>query len=110
MKNLNTVPEIKEYLDGVIGRSNHHAPNVGKISNVLMSKVLHKNTGDISVRTYASKTANILWFHVNDRSYSMSFNHQTSKIDLSNRSTKVLVDSFDDSSSFHHIDAVFDTL
>ena len=87
---------LQQYLNGVIMRVEHHAPNVIHIAFALIGGVIWKATGDIVVREYNGSPANILWMPVKDKKYCFMFNHNTWVIEVRERTSngKILA-SFD---------------
>jgi len=83
---INTLDQIQQYLDGVAGRANHHAPNVTDVALTLAGAVLWRTTEDIEVRTYNGNMANLLWFHVGPTRYVLAYNPGTQEIELRERS------------------------
>lgn len=77
-----TIGLLQEYLDGVIKRAEHHAPNVIEIAFALIGGVIWRATGDIEVREYNGSPANILWMPVNNKRYCFMFNHNTWVIEV----------------------------
>lgn len=83
-----TISLLQEYLAGVIARAEHHAPNVAQIALALIGGVIWKATGDIEVREYKGRPANILWMPVNDKRYCFMFNHNTWIIEVRESSSQ----------------------
>ena len=82
---ITTLNLLNEYINGVIGRADHHAPNVDQVVLTLAGAVIWRATEDVSVRTYAGETANILWLVVGANRYALAYNHQSGNIELRER-------------------------
>lgn len=74
-----------EYINGVMGRADHHGENVNEVVLGLAGAVVWKATEDIEVREYDGHTANILWFKVGEKKYAFTFNHADETIELHER-------------------------
>lgn len=56
---LYNITDLKVYLDGVLGRANHHAGKVNRIALALCGGIIWK-AYKIEVREYNGKPANML--------------------------------------------------
>jgi hypothetical protein len=83
---ITTLTQLKEYINGVMNRADHHGQNVNEIVLTLAGAVIWRATQDIEVRTYNDRPANILWLTVNGHRYAIAFNHQTAEIEIRDRS------------------------
>ncbi len=76
---VNDLKTMELYLEGVLGRADHHAKTVGAIALAIVGAVLWKKDPEpVRVRTYAGKTANILWVRINGKRYALAYNHHNS--------------------------------
>ena len=82
---INSVEKLQQYLGGVLQRADHHAGKVEGVALALLGAVVWKSTGEIEVREYAGRPANILWFWIEQNRYALTYNHQTEKIELKER-------------------------
>lgn len=101
---INSIESLQNYLQGVLDRAQHHAGNVEGVALALLGAIIWKSTGEISVREYAGRPANMIWFHVNDKKYVLTYNHDTEEIELKDRThTGSILDAFDNSSTYQEI-------
>lgn len=99
---------LQTYLNGVMNRSEHHAGNVEGVSLTLLGAVMWRSTGEIEVREYNGRPANMMWFHVGENRFSLLYNHNTERIELRERTrTGGLIAEFDNSSTYADIISVF---
>lgn len=112
MLTIQSINALNEYLNGVMDRANHHANNVNEVALTLAGAVMWRTTDDIEVRSNNNGgTGNMLWFHVDDNRFVLSYNHQTGRIDLIERSMQGRVrHSFDNSNTAIDVKAIFATL
>lgn len=62
------VATLHQYAEGVIERAHHHATDVEAVFlTVLGGVVWRADPGSISIKQYAGKLANVLWFSVSRR-------------------------------------------
>jgi hypothetical protein len=78
---------MQEYLQGVVGRADHHASAVNSIVLPLLGAVvLYKDHGsEIEVRTYDGSPANMLWCRIGGNRYAFLYNHDTGQVDMRDR-------------------------
>jgi len=108
---IKSVDILKEYINGVVNRADHHALGVNEIVFTLAGAVLWKATEDIEVRTYNEKTANMLWFKVNEKTYCMTYNHSNDEVELKERNNNgSVIATFDNSSSAQYVKQIFTDL
>lgn len=108
---IDSIDALQTYLQGVLGRANHHAGNVEGVSLALLGAVIWRADGEISVREYAGRPANMIWFHIGENKYVLTYNHGTEEIELKDRThTGNILASFDNSSTYQQIIDIFRTL
>lgn len=108
---INTIQILQEYLQGVLGRADHHAKNLEGVALALLGAIIWKSTGNIEVRGYSGKPANMIWFLVEGNKYTMSFNHNTQKVDLKRRTNNGdLVAYFDNNTTYQQVIDIFKEL
>jgi len=62
-KEIKGLDGLRDYLDGVIERAQHHARGIVEvIAKLSAAVVVHHDKGSLVCRTYGNKTTNILWF------------------------------------------------
>ena len=105
---IDSIETLQTYLNGVMGRSNHHAGQVEGVALALLGAVVWRSTGEISVREYAGNPANIIWFYVGDDRYALVYNHSTEKIELRERTQGGnAIAEFDNSTTYQEVIDVF---
>ena len=89
-KTITTIDEMQEYLQGVVGRAEHHAREVNSIVLPLLGAVvLLKDPGtEIEVRTRSGSTANVLWCWIGENRYAFVYNHETGRVEMRNRTVQ----------------------
>ena len=108
---LDSVKILKTYLNGVLGRADHHAKNVEGVSLALIGAILWKADGEIEVRSYAGTPGNIIWFYIKDKKYAMSYNHSDETIELkAEKHTGPVLAWFDNSTTNQEIVNFFKSL
>jgi hypothetical protein len=73
---------LQQYLDGVVGRANHHARNVDEVALTIAGAIAWRTDGDLIVRTYAGTMANVMRVRINGRQYTLAYNHTTGAIEV----------------------------
>lgn len=107
---IDSINILQEYLIGVLGRAGHHANQVEGVALSLLGAIIWKSDGEITVRQYNDRPANMIWFQVNGTPYMMKYNHKTGKIELINRDTNVVANSFDNNISHMQVITAFNNL
>lgn len=74
---IESIGQLQQYLNGVLDRANHHAENVREIALALLGAIIWRAEGQLRVREYRGRPANIIWFEVAGNTYAMGFNHRT---------------------------------
>ena len=105
---ISSLEVLNQYINGVMGRADHHGQNVNEIVLSLAGAVIWKATQDVEVRTYNEETANILWLTVGNNRYAIGFNHHTGNIELRERTQNgTVLAVFNNSSSTADVKATF---
>jgi len=108
---LDSIDTLKTYLNGVMGRADHHAGNVEGVSLTLLGAVMWKSTGEIEVKQYDGRPANMLWFFVGNNRYAMRYDHAGEQIELRDRTREgEVLARFDNNTSYQEIITVFERL
>lgn len=68
---------------------------------------MSKATGEIKVREYNGRPANMIWFSVGGNNYMMKYNPDAEMIELHDRNAGTLRNEFDDSTPYADIIDVF---
>lgn len=89
-RTITDVDALRQYLDGVLDRAGHHAPNVGDIALAIAGAIVcRKDPGsDLEVFERDGDMKNVLWVQIGGRRYALSYNHQTQAIDVRQGSTR----------------------
>ena len=103
---------LRDYLNGVVGRADHHAQGVNEVVLAVAGGVVwRKDDGPLEVRTTNGEMRNVLWFTVGGNRYALSYNHKTAKIELKTGSIRgKVVASFSNITSNADVRAVFGRL
>lgn len=56
------IDQLQSYLNGVMTRADDHANAVNGVSLALLGAVVWRVDGDVEVREYNGKPANMIWF------------------------------------------------
>lgn len=108
---IDSIQLLQTYLIGVLSRADHHAENVKGVALALAGAVIWKSTGQISVREYLGEPANILWFYINIRKFSLVYNHKNDKIELRERTQSgETLAIFDNETTYSEIIDIFNNL
>ena len=103
---------LRDYLNGVVGRADHHASGVNEVFLAVAGGVVwRKDDGPLKVRTMKGEMGNVLWFTVDGERYALSYNHETQEIELRAGTIRGrVVASFSNMTSNADVRAVFDGL
>ncbi len=104
---------LQQYLEGVMGRSGHHADEVREIVLALVGAVIWKKNGiPIEVKEYDGEPANILWWHSqNGNKYAFNYDHKNKNIKLHQRTFRgEVLATFDNDTPIKEIIELFETL
>lgn len=83
------VEELRAYINGVMGRADHHAGEVKDIVLALVGAILWRKDGDEPIKVFVreGQTANALWVHIGTTRYAFSYNHNAGLIEMREGST-----------------------
>lgn len=103
---------FRDYLRGVVGRADHHARKINEVSlSVAGGVVWRKDDNPLKVMTREGDMKNVLWFKVDGKRYTISYNHTTEEIELRVGTTQgQVVASFSNTTSNAQVRAAFDGL
>jgi hypothetical protein len=106
------VQVLHQYANGVMDRVEHHAGNVGAIALALLGAIIWRGEpGSVEIKQYAGELANVLWVTVNGRRYAFSYNHQTSEIEMRDRTVQgPTIRAFNNQTPVTDVEAVFRAL
>ncbi|MFH1060296.1 MAG: hypothetical protein V1797_16660 [Pseudomonadota bacterium] len=103
---------LSEYLDNVILRAVHHAPNVDEIALALVGAILwKKDDKQIELFERDGEVKNVLWVWIGDTRYAFSYNHNTQEIEMRKNSTHgAVIKVFSNSTPLADLKSFFDNL
>ena len=103
---------LRDYLQGVLGRADHHAQAVNEVSLAVAGGIIWRKDDDpIEVMVREGEMKNVLWFRVNGKRYALSYNHQVQTIELRESSTQGnVVGSFSNSTPLSQVRTAFELL
>src|SRR5579884_2202381 len=81
---INDVATLKQYIEAIMVRSEHHGPNVGGIALALAGAVIwRKDDAPIEVREGRSMAhGTVLWVQIGGQRYAFRYNHTTGAIEM----------------------------
>jgi hypothetical protein len=79
---VSDIATLQEYLQGVVMRADHHANTVDEVALAIAGAIVWRTDGDLVVRTYAGKMANVLRVWISGNQYTLVYNHKTGTIDV----------------------------
>ena len=84
------VEELRQYIDGVMNRADHHASNVRDIVLALVGAITWRKDDEepIQVMGHNGKMNNVLWVRIGGRRYAFSYNHLSGEIEMRQGSTQ----------------------
>ena len=102
---------LREYLEGVMERADHHAKNVNEVALTIAGAITWRATGELEVKERDSEMKNVLWFPVNGNRYAVAFNHKTGNIELRGSSMRgAVLYSMNNSNTAAEIKHIFASL
>jgi len=78
------IEELRDYINGVMDRVDHHAGDVGEIALALTGAVLWRKDDDEPIRVMQKdgKAKNVLWVRIGGHRYAFSYNHVARQIEM----------------------------
>jgi hypothetical protein len=77
------IQTLKDYINGVMERADHHAGGVNEISLALAGAIVWRKDDDpIKVMARDGETKNVLWVKINQKRYAFAYNGTTGEIEL----------------------------
>lgn len=107
------VDTLKRYVEGIMGRAEHHAGNVGGAALALAGAIVWRkdDAEEIEVMEREGDLKNVLWVKINGQRYAFSYNHTEETVEMRERSTQgPVLHSFTNSTPTSEIEAIFRTL
>jgi hypothetical protein len=85
---ITDIQVLREYINGVMERAEHHADEVSEVVLALVGAVVwRKDDNDIKVLEHEGKMTNVLWVSIRDTRYAFSYNHDAGTVEMRARST-----------------------
>jgi|ERR1035437_1439483 hypothetical protein len=110
---INDVDTLKQYLDSVMARAEHHGPTVGAIALALAGAIIwRKDMEPIEVHEGRTVThGTVLWVRITGQRYAFRYNHETGEIQMRLGTTRGnVLHAFNNSTPITEIEQVFRTL
>jgi hypothetical protein len=80
---ISDIDVLREYLNGVMMRAEHHANGVSEVALALAGAVVwRKDSRDIEVLVREGQLGNVLWVWINGTRYAFSYNHMEDRIEM----------------------------
>ena len=111
-KEVTHIELLKEYVDGVVVRADHHARWVNEIALALVGAIVwKKDQAPLKVFARDGEMKNVLWVNINGVKYAFSYSHEHRAIDMRQGTTRgKLIHSFSNSTPLADIRRVFEAL
>ncbi|MCP1175629.1 hypothetical protein [Ralstonia chuxiongensis] len=101
------VEVLRQYIEGVMQRADHHARGVDEVALPMIGAILWRKDADQEIRVLK----NVLWVHIGGNRYAFSYNHDTGEIEMRDGSTQGNVKyAFDNSVSAAQVKTIFERL
>jgi hypothetical protein len=110
---LDDVDMLKQYIDGVMGRADHHAQDVAAVALTLAGAIVWRKdaAADIQVMSKDGDLKNVLWVKISGQRYAFSCNHNARTIEMRKGSTHgAVLYSFSNATPLPAIEAAFRAL
>lgn len=106
------VDVLRNYLRGVVDRADHHAQSVNEVALAIVGGIIwRKDDEPVEVMVREGEMKNVLWFRVGGQRYALSYNHETSEIELRQGTTQGTVrGSFSNAMSNNQVRQIFEGL
>lgn len=107
---INDVDTLKQYIEAVMGRAEHHGPNVGAIALALAGAVIwRKDPEPIEVHEGRSMAhGTVLWVRIAGQRYAFRYNHTTRNIEMRLGTTRGnVLHAFDNRTPTTEIERIF---
>jgi hypothetical protein len=111
---ISSMHQWKMYLDGIMKKAHHHAPNVVDIIPTIIGNInIYADPNEIHVGSVQGEMKNVIWFCVADSEdwYYFRYDHDNQSIDMmyENRNGPVIA-RFDNQSTVFEIKAIFEKI
>ena len=108
----NDIETLHAYASGVMNRADHHAGRVKAIALALLGGIIWKAApGSIEIKQHDGNLANVLWFNVQEKRYAFSYNHESQKIEMRDRTVQgATLHEFSNATPVDEIEKIFRSL
>jgi hypothetical protein len=109
---ITEIATLQQYIQGVMQRAGHHAPDVDEVALTLIGAIVWRKDPDpIEVLRRQGQMVNVLWVRISGKRYAFSYNHDAGTIELRLESTQGgVLASFSNMSSAADIKTLFASL
>lgn len=107
------VEQLRQYIQGVMARADHHAGNVKEVALTLVGAILWRKDDDgaIKVMERDGETTNVLWVLIGGNRYAFSYNHAAGLIEMREGSIQgKILHTFSNSTSSSAVYSIFKSL
>ncbi|MNR41000.1 hypothetical protein D3C85_1593380 [compost metagenome] len=107
------VEQLRQYIQGVMARADHHAGNVKEVALALVGAILWRkdDEGAIKVMERDGETTNVLWVVIRGNRYAFSYNHGTGMIEMREGSIQgKILNTFSNATSSSTVYSIFGAL
>ncbi len=88
-RSIADVNVLRQYLEGVLTRADHHAPNVDEVALAIAGAIVwRKDDADLEVFERDGEMKNVLWVRIGGQRYSLAYNHRLQAIEVRRGSTQ----------------------
>jgi hypothetical protein len=107
------IEELRDYINGVIDRADHHAGGVSEIALALTGAILWRKDDDEPIRVMAQngETKNVLWARIGGQRYAFSYNHSAGQIEMRQGSVQgPVLHAFSNTTALSTVKRIFEGL
>jgi hypothetical protein len=110
---VNDVETLRDYINGVMLRADHHADRVNEVALALVGAIVWRKDDDepIKVMAQEGQTKNVLWVRIGGQRYAFSYDHQQRAIVMRRGTTQgETLHSFSNATPLATVKEVFEAL
>jgi hypothetical protein len=107
------IEQLRNYINGVMTRADHHAGPVNEIALALAGAIIWRKDDDEPIKVMArdGETKNVLWARINGQRYAFSYNHSAGQIEMRRGSTQgQILQAFSNTTPLAELKRVFENL
>lgn len=107
---ISDVDTLKTYIEGVMGRAEHHANNVGAIALALAGAIVWRKDADATIEVMAQDgdLKNVLWVIIGGHRCAFSHNHTGQEIEMRQNTTRwAVLHRFSNVTPIHDGEGIF---